>query len=588
MFRNIQSRLAITYLVVALVSVIVLGGLFQQLMNQYLIRSAEESLEREAREISRLLSMADPALRDPAEVDSLIRLSAFLTRASIIVVNREGVITMASRDSARVLGQRFTAPVLFQAMESGRPEKTTFRDPFNELSVIVALPVRSPSTRSVTGAVALLRPVSALRSATEQVQMLVIRGALLAGVVAALLAMLLARTLARPVREMTDAASRLGSGDFSQRVPVRGRDEISNLAETFNFMASKIEGLVTGLQEERSRATAVLSNIVDPLLVVTGDGLVEFHNTSGGSFLLPDAAHRSFRETVRYPEVSDFIERSLTSAEQLVEPVSTAEGSHYVATSARFSDAGGGGVVILLRDVTTERRLDQMRRDFVSSISHELRTPVTSIAGFLEALLDGLVEDAEEQSRYLRIVSDETRRLNRLIDDLFDYSRMESGQMSYHMRDTDLATLLADVVGQMRPRAHTAGVSLSLELPPDLPMVRADRDRLRQVLLNLITNALQFTSQGGSVSLTAAVEEDMGSIRVDVTDTGIGIEPKDLPRIFDRFFRAGKRQSGQEGGTGLGLAIARHIVRAHGGEIWASSVVGHGSTFSFRLPTRAS
>ncbi len=584
LFRTIQSRLAVTYLIITLVTVILLGFLFERLVTHYLIGNAEESLVREGREISRLLA-AEEYLSNPDRVHALIRLSAQISRTSIVVVNKDGVITHTSMDGSSRLGQVFSAPIVFHAIESGVAEMTTFRDPFShDLSVVVAVPIKQAGSGDVAGVVTLLRPVAALRSASTEVRKLVIQGALLVSLIAAFLGFVLARTLSRPVSEMTRAASELASGDFSQRVHVSGRDEFSNLAKTFNFMAAKIENLVSGLSEERSRAKAVLSNIVDPLLVVTGEGLVEFYNPAAGAFLLPASEGKHVQEVVRHPGIVRFVENALLSGEQITEPIPIGETSYYVGASTRFSDGQSGGVVVLLRDLSAERRLEHMRRDFVSSISHELRTPVTSIAGFAEALVDGTAERGEDRERYLRIICDEARRLDRLIGDLFDYSRMESGRMSYHMQNMHLLELITDVAGQMKPVADSGGVLLEVDLPERLPQVNADKDRLRQVLLNLISNALQYTPVGGTISIRVRVTGSGTRIRTDVSDTGTGIAADDLPKIFDRFYRAGKRQSGREGGTGIGLAIARHIVTAHGGQIWAESTLGMGSTFSFTLP----
>jgi signal transduction histidine kinase len=578
MFRSIQSRLAVTYMVLALITVLILGIMLQEMMDRYLIVTAEDQLTQEAREIARLV--ASTSLSQEAE--TFLRLSAQITSTTVIMVNSEGVVIAASRDSARILGQRFAAPVIQQAIESGRAQRATFSDPYNELSVVVGVPVRVSPSRPVTGAIALLKPVSIVRSATAQVRSYVLRGGLFAAGAAFLVGMFLARTLSRPIKEVTDAAAKVASGDLSQRVPVRGQDEISRLAGTFNHMSDRIKTLIDGLSDERSRMSAVLSNVTDPLLAVSGSGEIMFSNLAGDRLLSPGAGREDFRLAISNTEIKDFIERALETGEHLTEPLSLSETSHYVATSAHFADGGTGGAVVLLRDVSQERLLDKMRRDFVSSISHELRTPVTSIAGFLEALVDGVVQDEAERARYLGIVTDETRRLNRLIDDLFDYARMESGHMSLSMEKIDFSRLLEDVGDQLKPIALSTGISTELVVTRPLPPVNGDRDRLRQVLLNLLNNAIQFTPAGGEISVGACVED--GFVQTDVSDTGTGIAPGDLPHIFDRFYKAGRRQSGKAGGTGLGLAIAKHIVEAHGGKIWASSRVGKGSTFSFTLP----
>jgi len=508
------------------------------------------------------------------------------------MVNSDGVIIAASRDQSRVLGQRFAVPLMTQAMESNKEQRSTFTDPFGELSVVVAVPLRASGARTGSGAVALLQPVARSRALAGQVRGFVIRSGLIAATVAVMVSLFLVQSLSRPIREVTEAAHRLAAGDLTQQVPVRSEDEVGKLADTFNFMAGRMQMLVSSLTEEQSRLSAVLSNVVDPLLAISGSGEIIFSNRTGERLLSGVQASAQYRTALVHEPIVEFVGRALTAQEPMVEPISLSESLHYVATSARFAHGDSGGVVVLLRDVSQEYQLNRLRRDFISSISHELRTPVTSIAGFLEALVDGMVENPAEQRRYLQIISDESRRLNRLIDDLFDYSRMESGQMSYYMEPVDYSALVNDVYGQVMPQGVALGIEVQMDITGGLPQIRGDRDRLRQVLLNLLNNALQFTPEGGFVAIHAhAVSEPAdGSgkpcdlVVTSVSDSGTGISPDDLPHIFDRFYKSGKRQSGRAGGTGLGLAITRHIVEAHGGEVHADSVPGKGSTFTFTLP----
>jgi len=580
MFRSIQTRLALTYLVLAFFTVLVLGGMLQRTITRYVVSGSEDDLIAQGREIARVVVALPQKAEENERMDTLLRLAAQVTKSTLVLIGKDGVVVAASRDPTKIKGERVATPVVQQAMESGKPEKTTFTDPFGEFSVIVAVPVRT--AKGVIGAVVLFRPVSAVRSSSNQVGAYVIRGSLLAAGAALIIGFLMARTLSKPIKEVTEAAARFAAGDMGQRVPVRGDDEIARLADTFNLMSSRLQALVSRLSHERSRMTAVLSSIVDPLFAIAGTGEIIFSNHAGRKLLTEGVEPGDFKSSIKDQNVRGFVERALSTSESLAEPLSLSETDHFVATSARFEDEGPGGAVVLLRDVSQERRLDKLRRDFFSSVSHELRTPVTSIAGFLEALLDGVVKGEDEQRRYLEIINDETRRMNRLIDDLFDFAKMESGQMGYSMEPMDYRSLLRDVFEQMNPLVSAAGIKMEIDLDAGLPEIHGDRDRLRQVLLNLVDNAIQWTSEGGKITIEAGLAGD--HIRTLITDTGTGIDPADLPRIFDQFYKAGKRLSGKAGGAGLGLSIAKHVVEAHGGAIWVSSKLGKGSTFGFDLP----
>jgi len=239
------------------------------------------------------------------------------------------------------------------------------------------------------------------------------------------------------------------------------------------------------------------------------------------------------------------------------------------------------GAVGIIQDVTEVRRLEQMRRDFVANVSHELRTPMTSIQGFVEALLDGMAEDAGSQERYLRVILDETTRLNRLLNDLLDLSRLETGQVKWPMEPLRLEYVLDDVLTKLSPQLEKQGLQAETDCQENLPAVLGNRDRLQQVLINLLGNAIAFTPQGGHIKLSAV--EEGASVRVSISDTGVGIHPEEQEKVWERFHKVDRARTRGLGGTGLGLAIVRQIVEAHGGKVGLKSIPGRGSTFSFTL-----
>jgi len=244
---------------------------------------------------------------------------------------------------------------------------------------------------------------------------------------------------------------------------------------------------------------------------------------------------------------------------------------------------GGTGVVMVLHDITELRRLEQVRTEFVANVSHELRTPLTAIHGYLETLLSGALEERENARRFLEIVFRHTERLGRLLNDLTDLSNIELGRVSLKLAPTRLDEVVDAVLAIMSPRAESGRVALRSHVPPDLPTVLADRDRLVQVVINLVDNAIKYTPEGGSVTVKAQPADD-GQVAVDVVDTGIGIPPADLPRITERFYRVDKARSRELGGTGLGLAIVKHLVVAHGGQLRIESEPGRGTTVRVTVP----
>jgi two-component system phosphate regulon sensor histidine kinase PhoR len=241
----------------------------------------------------------------------------------------------------------------------------------------------------------------------------------------------------------------------------------------------------------------------------------------------------------------------------------------------------GSRILLFLRDITEEKRVEAIKKDFVANVSHELRTPLASIKGYSETLLDEGPGDSDNSKEFLRIIDKHATRMSRLIDDLLILSRLESQQISVECAPLDMGELIGLSVATFSKQARDKGIELSSEVSEDLPKALGDRDRLEQVLVNLLDNAIKYTPAGGSVKVSAYMEE--GSIRIDLQDTGIGIPPKDMPRIFERFYRVDKARSRELGGTGLGLAIVKHIMQGHGGRVWVESELGNGSCFSFTL-----
>jgi two-component system phosphate regulon sensor histidine kinase PhoR len=255
--------------------------------------------------------------------------------------------------------------------------------------------------------------------------------------------------------------------------------------------------------------------------------------------------------------------------------------------------AGSGQVrLVILQDLTQIRRLEMVRRDFISNISHELRTPLASLKALVDTLRDGALDDPPAAQRFLNRIETEVDSLTQMVQELLELSRIESGQVPLRLVPTPVAEVVTPPVERLHPQAERAGLGLSLALPPGLPLVLADAERAQQVVTNLVHNAIKFTRPGGQVTVRAYAVEDEGrepasarhrsEIVIEVVDTGVGIPADDLPRIFERFYKADRARSG--GGTGLGLAIAKHIVQGHGGRIWAESVEGRGSKFYFSLP----
>jgi two-component system, OmpR family, phosphate regulon sensor histidine kinase PhoR len=358
---------------------------------------------------------------------------------------------------------------------------------------------------------------------------------------------------------------------------VKGLEQVSNsvknLAQDFETRAARVEA-------ERARLSAMLEQMTDGVLISDALGRIQFSNPAAGKlFEMRSLLGHTVAEVFRQHQLIEAWQRSQQTGELQTASVERPGRRQFLQLVA-LPDRQTGGSLLLVQDLTRVRRLETVRRDFVSNISHELRTPLASLKALTETLQQGALEDPKASRRFLERIEVEVDALTQMATELLELSRIESGQVPLELMPMPPQRLLASAVERMRTQAERAGVTLQLEDGLPARPVLADRPRLEQVLVNLIHNAIKFTPTGGRVKLSARDQADF--VCFSVEDTGAGIPSDDLERIFERFYKADRARHG--GGTGLGLSISRHLVEAHGGRIWAESVEGRGSTFSFTIP----
>ncbi|MCI0404249.1 MAG: ATP-binding protein [Acidobacteria bacterium] len=402
------------------------------------------------------------------------------------------------------------------------------------------------------------------------------------------IALAVSRGFAARIEKLKGFARRVAAGDFRPVAAEREGDELSELARSFNDTAARLEGSIRSLTDERNRSATVLGSMGEGVAVIAADERVLFCNRAFCQSVgaeLPNCEDRPLLEVVRHADLLGVVRDALVSGGTVRSEVTFGgeRAGTFAVTAASVHVAGAGGVVLVLHDISDLRRLERVRRDFVANVSHEFRTPLTAIQGFAETLLGGALDDPQHSRRFLEIIRDHAARLGRLTDDLLKLSLIEAGKLELDLRPVAVADLIESCVVTARLKAEQKQLALVIDVAPRLPSIRADSNRLREVLQNLLDNAVQYTPAGGRITVRVAAGE--GEVVISVADTGIGIPRVDLERIFERFYRVDAARSREAGGTGLGLSIARHLVEAHGGRIAVESEVGRGSTFSVFLPT---
>jgi len=355
---------------------------------------------------------------------------------------------------------------------------------------------------------------------------------------------------------------------------------LENLSNAIAALAARWDQQLFSSEAERARLAAVLEQMTDAVLIVDAGGRIQFANPATEKiFETPHIINHTVAEVLRHHQLVEAWRRCQQTGEMQSDVVELPARKQYLQIVA-VSDKYAGGALLLVQDLTRLRRLETVRRDFISNVSHELRTPLASLKALTETLQDGALDDPGVAQKFLARIETEVDALAQMATELLDLSRIESGQIALTLESISPLKLIASAVERMKLQAERANLTLSIDASDALPLIRADQARLEQVLVNLIHNAVKFTPSNGVVTLAA--ERDRNSIRFMVRDTGIGIPMDDLTRIFERFYRVDRARSG--GGTGLGLSIAKHLVEAHGGKIWAESVEGKGSSFYFTIP----
>ncbi len=381
-------------------------------------------------------------------------------------------------------------------------------------------------------------------------------------------------------RLLRDYASRVRRAAAGESPGPAEQAELADLSNAVASLAAEDERRRAGLEAERALLAAVLDQMTDGVLIADSHGQVRFANPAARKlFESPDALGRSLTEVIRHHQLVEAWQRCRQTGELQSESLELPARRQFLQLVV-IPDRFAGGSLLLVQDLTRVRRLETVRRDFVSNISHELRTPLASLKALTETLQNGALADPEAGPRFLGRMVTEVDALTQMAQELLDLSKIESGQIALELASVRPKQLLASAAERMKTQAERAGLTLRVECPDDLPAVQADHLRLEQVLVNLIHNAVKFTRPGREVLLFA--DSAPGAVRFAVRDPGVGIPADELPRIFERFYRVDKSRAGS--GTGLGLSIARHVVEAHGGKIWAESEEGRGSTFFFTIP----
>lgn len=450
-------------------------------------------------------------------------------------------------------------------------------------ALIVAMMIPN---RPSPGMVVVSQPLSALDEPISWIRDIIVFAVVFGAVLTTGLAFVVSKNLSRPLVQMNKVAEAMASGNFGGQIVVGTNDEVGRLGRTFNTLAAQLAKTIEALSVEKEQLSSILSSLEDGVVAVDLAGTVTLQNPPGSRRLrYARLAETGDPDADRLPTtLQDMVVLSPDHREPTVREA-TWRGRQMLITAIPLFESDGErlrGTVFVLRDVTEERRLDRLRKDFIANVSHELRTPLSMLQGYSEALLDDFGEDPEQQHDLVEIIHDETLRMRRLVNDLLDFAQLQSARFQMHLAETDLGTLVRRVGRKFANYALESSVNLTVSVPESSVVTLSDVDRLEQVLTNLLDNALRHTPPEGCVEVVLSTTRRDAQILV--SDNGSGISEEDLPYIWERFYKGDKARTRGRSGTGLGLAIARHIVLEHGGDIMVESKVGVGTRFTINIP----
>ncbi len=599
MKRLWNNKLIVKIFLSYLVLVILLSASFyfysSAELRKFYIANLSERMDRDAHLLDRLL----PNGQQGADFDALCRQLGEDLGLRMTVIAADGKVLCDSAESSAEMENHANRPEVVKALESGFGDATRYSTTVHfEMLYHAFSQTRGGQKRIVR----IAKPLREAESAIRANRASVLTGLFLAAAFGLVLAWLFSGYVSRRFQRLEHFAAEIAHGNFPENFFAdQGRDEISLLEQRLNDMGQKIRDNLRQLTTEKEKVDSILRCMIEGVLVLDSKGQVLLINEQARNMFHISAERDiygvSMLEISRHPEVHKILEEVLNfdfSAQRYSKQVELDDNRWFRVNAGRLRNPQGDplGSILVFHDVTDLKRFESMRSDFVANVSHELRTPLTAIRGYVETLLDTPPSDAEDSRQFLRIIDRHSERLSRLTEDLLTLSDLESGNIQLTIQYLDANQLIQRVLEVFWDRAAKKKIKLNQRADPDLPKLLGDTDRLQQLFINLVDNAIKYTPDGGTVTLTAArivqVNGTQPMVEIVVTDTGPGISDKDLPRLTERFYRVDKARSRDLGGTGLGLAIVKHIAQAHHGELEIESVIGSGTNVRVRLPAAPS
>ncbi|MFZ5802809.1 MAG: ATP-binding protein [Candidatus Omnitrophota bacterium] len=585
-----RKRVIAAYLSLFILIYILTGIFLFKALKQQMLAQLQDSMKTEVRLLAHTIPGKLLTEKRTEEVFALTHELGSDVGLRLTLIDAEGTVLGDSEETFEALTQmenHASRPEVREALQGRIGASVRFSMTLNREMLYVAGPILDEGR--LAGVMRVAVPLHHVHMLYNAIRKPMLVGAAAGIAVILVIGILMGGRLTRRVGELVEAARRYGAGDLTSAAAAMDSDELNVLATSMRRMAAALQKRIEELEIEKTKLGAVLDHMIEGVLAVDRANCVLMANPAVAKMFRTSHDQmigRSLMEITRNPKIDQMMREAVQSSGVVAQEIELGLPERSVLRGNAIGISKTEGAlcgILVLHDVTDVRRLENLRRDFVANVSHELRTPLTSIRGFLETLLTELSSGREQEKHFLQMMQEDTDRLTRLIDDLLELSKIESGEVPLSCKRLDLRAEIGKVLEASAPSLARKKIRIDNAIGAEPAIfVSADPDRLQQVLVNLVDNAVKFNKEGGLIRFSAC--RDGAIVRVEIEDTGIGIPEKVIPRIFERFFRADKARSRELGGTGLGLAIVKHIIEAHSGAVHCSSRLGQGSVFSFTLP----
>jgi two-component system phosphate regulon sensor histidine kinase PhoR len=585
--KRLLWQLFPSYLLITLISLLAVSWYASGAMRQFFLDQTATDLKARAALLDKQIKGLLSPLNSEA-IDAICKEAGRLSATRITVILPDGTVIGDSRETPRLMDNHASRPEIIRALAGQTGRSLRFSNTLMQDMLYVAVPIKDGQN-----IVAVLRtslPATAVETEIRSIQLKIALGGCIIALLAAGISWVISRRISRPIEQMKKSAEQFAGGDLSHRLISPATEEMAGLADAMNQMAAQLENRIETIISQRNQLETVLASMLEGVIAVDSDERIVSINRSAARLFENEPANcqgKSIEEVIRSPAMQQFIRRSLNSKSPSEEDITVFQNEERVidVIGSPLLDINQHqmGALVVFHDVTQLRRLENMRRDFVANVSHEIKTPLTAIKGFVETLQQGKVDKAEENQRFLGIIQKHVDRLNSIIEDLLALSRIEQEdeRKEIDFRQVKIEDTFKAAIQLCRPKAEEKKIRIDLDCEKDATAI-FDPTLIEQAVVNLLDNALKYSEPQSTVVLKS--HRQNSELIISVQDHGIGIAQKHLPRLFERFYRVDKARSRNMGGTGLGLAIVKHIAQAHGGHVAVESELGEGSRFSIHVP----